>query len=822
MPAAELGAQVYQFPADEIAAMLSPKRLQRQWKGTEGPHHLAHFDCLVNSDAVSLALSSQSNSATTYISESLTERDHYEPLAKYLNARLKRVRKACRVIVDFKAEVCVGETSFPALKDESRLLPELNFYEYDRSTFDGIEGANLLNPDLVGINTLQASSTELDCCWQSTFDDHGPNRHLQQIQIAVGVKHIWSELIPHAAAYAHAQLSVNPMRSFSVVIAFNHVERQLRFLIFHRGGLTASVGLHVTDASTCAAVEKVFLSIALWSCREDAGFPSFTDCVRFVLPEMDDVGNADACCFGVMETVLDARHSIRGRNTLVGAVAVNALGLPSDTQNPGVHPRDKQETGKVSGREKQEKPSAEKSELIAPRPSNDELKLPQAMQALTSSPQQGPVKHVILKTGWYPSYRAEIGGKMLHACPDTFGTAGHVLSFIPCSEEDVPLTDDIFLPEPEHMADRLWQYRNATSQVADKSLDHRTMCVHITTSEGKRLETCKTPWDLVISAVHGMLGWLSLFQAGFLHRNVSIVNLLRLDPPLHRPKFTTTVIERVLRDMSADFSVFEKQSEFVVDLGSRLDRLDLAAGGLLPDFDGLLLSLRNEPAKHKLAELAHAVQMAVGELDIGTECRGMIIDGDQACELKDYFRSDHSRGTISGTRRFMSTTLRMALRHSTPYLQSPVDDHESAFWTGLSALLQGHADKDSEIEVEWAINLASHNLDIREAVVGPRKLGGPRELLVSQTKNPFILAMAPFFQEWYKQIVEARDDWAGAIMDVNDRTGGDQPTADDKELRGSLHAVHFQEFAYRGVLTLLRVAKKHRASLQSYGTEDRT
>ncbi|CAK5262596.1 unnamed protein product, partial [Mycena citricolor] len=83
--------------------------------------------CLVNSDAVSLALSSQSNSATTYISESLTEGDHYEPLAKYLNARLKRVRNACRVIVDSKAEVCVGETSFPALKDESRLLPELNF-----------------------------------------------------------------------------------------------------------------------------------------------------------------------------------------------------------------------------------------------------------------------------------------------------------------------------------------------------------------------------------------------------------------------------------------------------------------------------------------------------------------------------------------------------------------------------------------------------------------------------------------------------------------------------------------------------------------------
>ncbi|CAK5262594.1 unnamed protein product, partial [Mycena citricolor] len=135
---------------------------------------------------------------------------------------------------------------------------------------------------------------------------------------------------------------------------------------------------------------------------------------------------------------------------------------------------------------------------------------------------------------------------MLHACPDTFGTAGHVISFIPCSEEDVPLTNDIFLPEPDHMADRLWQYPNASSHVTEKFLDHRTMCVHITTGEGKRLETCKTPWDLVISVVHGMLGWLSLFQAGFLHRNVSIVNLLRSDPPLHRPKFTAAVIERVL------------------------------------------------------------------------------------------------------------------------------------------------------------------------------------------------------------------------------------------------------------------------------------
>jgi hypothetical protein len=107
---------------------------------------------------------------------------------------------------------------------------------------DGIRGAYALKPDGAGVrlSSNELSQIQLPRLWwrPKSLKD-------LMLDIAVQSKDDWGELIQQAATYTRALNNAKPLRQFSLVIAYNHVLREMRFLVFHAGGLTASRGLYL-------------------------------------------------------------------------------------------------------------------------------------------------------------------------------------------------------------------------------------------------------------------------------------------------------------------------------------------------------------------------------------------------------------------------------------------------------------------------------------------------------------------------------------------------------------------------------------------------
>jgi hypothetical protein len=131
------------------------------------------------------------------------EPDYYGPVIRVLNATLKA-----------------------ALKRQKKLsyYSSLCFSVYDRPVVEGKDGSHPLKPDGLGCNG-EISPTE-KVSWRD-------------IRIAVEVKGAWPELVAQAAAYSRCMFASSRGQNYNLVIGFNHKTCEVRFLFFHRGGVTA-------------------------------------------------------------------------------------------------------------------------------------------------------------------------------------------------------------------------------------------------------------------------------------------------------------------------------------------------------------------------------------------------------------------------------------------------------------------------------------------------------------------------------------------------------------------------------------------------------
>ncbi|KAJ7668097.1 hypothetical protein B0H17DRAFT_1088177 [Mycena rosella] len=68
-----------------------------------------------------------------------------------------------------------------------------------------------------------------------------------QIRLPVEVKNNWAQVIEQATIHARCLLSANPSRTFAPVLAFNQHSQELKFLIFHRGGLISHVSCNLAE-----------------------------------------------------------------------------------------------------------------------------------------------------------------------------------------------------------------------------------------------------------------------------------------------------------------------------------------------------------------------------------------------------------------------------------------------------------------------------------------------------------------------------------------------------------------------------------------------
>jgi hypothetical protein len=81
------------------------------------------------------------------------------------------------------------------------------------------------------------------------------------------------------ATYARCLIDAVPL-----IIEYNHVSTELRFLVFHVGGLTSSP----FKPQDCRAL-RLFLTLLTWKTRGDAGLPErYSDVGMFVQRNQDD------------------------------------------------------------------------------------------------------------------------------------------------------------------------------------------------------------------------------------------------------------------------------------------------------------------------------------------------------------------------------------------------------------------------------------------------------------------------------------------------------------------------------------------------------
>jgi hypothetical protein len=220
---------------------------------------------------------------------SKAEVDHYGSLITFLNACLD----ACRCVYN-----------------KSIYYNKLNFISFNRPTQDGVLGASPLKPDGAGANGVRAG--ELKLWWRPKTGDRS-----KTMEIPVEVKSTWRELVAQSGTYARAMRNARPLRQFSLVLAYNHSDHALRFLVFHAGGLTASPPLKLNKPDHYKNILCLILSLLTWKTPGDAGLPEWTNDVEMFLQKNPDDQEGLRM---LIDKALYAMRGLRGRCSQVSSL----------------------------------------------------------------------------------------------------------------------------------------------------------------------------------------------------------------------------------------------------------------------------------------------------------------------------------------------------------------------------------------------------------------------------------------------------------------------------------------------------------------------
>lgn len=283
----------------------------------------------------------------------------------------------------------------------------------------------------------------------------------------------------------------------------------------------------------------------------------------------------------------------------------------------------------------------------------------------------------------------------------------------------VPCTDGVFRrvdfdPKKLSVKERERLFAKGNMDVGGR--DTRTLVISLLADEGVDFENCDSGADLCECILHSMLGmsftfvhavctlhltsitgWLSFYQSGYLHRDVSIGNVLKLAEPVKRKPFNiqnatdfVTALMAARQLQAADRQSGDSNS--VADETTGLDDQQQTAeqqqtadqqsgnpNSVVNETTALDKQLRAIKGLHKsvtdktknlyesamefpnaqerldtyieLAETARAqaelVMDLVSKLGVGDTCRAIITDGDLSASMPSYFVTDHEIGTIS-------------------------------------------------------------------------------------------------------------------------------------------------------------------------------
>ncbi|KAJ8454650.1 hypothetical protein ONZ45_g19220 [Pleurotus djamor] len=792
----ELGAQTWEFPSDILARMLSAKRRNNPLEPNE-IDDLSAYTCDI--DGVSHVLDTACAAFDAGFDregwKNLPggEREHYPTIREYLN-KCVTVCHAALDSIHFKVE------------KRKRWYSELKFVVYDKATGDGVDNAAALKPDLAGGEL--AGFTHGVLYWNN------PKSSLQ-ILLPVEVKNndSWTAIVSQAATYARCLFSASPSRQFALVIGINHASKQLRFLVFHRGGLTASKALPMLEDGSRREILRLFLAILTWESAEDAGFAEWLSDAEIVLPrDKDD----EQGIVGVMGQVLSHGICVRGRATMVSRVSYDATSHPAVAlppakatplvpitpvrQSPRLQERSQATGG--SGKNPQKAPSSKKSAgkaAIQPAPNKKPTSSSKGLgkTALASSSKQksaggksrGTSQHALrgektdrdetpqspiaifterrrnvkfIRTHQEMLFREPLKSPPVGQRADAVVKISWPIDDTRSVEADAcfatrqPISNRLFLPSGSaDLRDFHWSL--FATPDSPPCPEYRSLWVHVSSLVGKSLSRVDHPKDLFYSIAHAMLGWLSILQHGFLHRDISIGNVLTIDNAITMPKFTveaTSDLADVLKAMSLEESSDVNQESSDVEQES-------------------------SDVEQESSVVKQEITRLLDDLNITEQCRGFTIDLDMATSLKTLFSKVHD-GERSGTRQFMSDPLVDSLKFSELYLQSPVDDLCSFYYVGQWAALFNQGAEDQN-------RMSPRFLDLRNSVDGSAPQRNEATTKIGKISTGSLRQYPPFL------------DWIEATDPGQDLVGGEAHR---------FYMPLFFKFAYRGVKEYLEILKE--------------
>ncbi|THU98458.1 hypothetical protein K435DRAFT_964912 [Dendrothele bispora CBS 962.96] len=812
----EIGGQTWQFSAQEISQMLSPKMLKKEVDANSVYHFVTDYDYLVDDEFVQKAVNKMPLPSTPPLAIE-PERENYPIIVEFLKKCVDNCKAAYNKAAEHQASQKKTSSRFPKLKKAgSHWWPVLKFSVYDKPTGDNVGSAEPLKPGFVG--THREPDEPSRCVWGATWGDESSQ---VGIDTPGEVKGNWRELINQAATYARAMTNFVPLRSFCLVIGVNHRQKTLRFLIFHRSGLSASEELSLTSVEGRRAIQQVFFSVYLWQTPEDAGFPSFTNGYEFALPTM---GNLEQPLTRVKEGFY---HSlcVRGRASFVLAVELVVPSLPPfDVVSSGFGRRPLYMDGRTvmslsnlpAPTKLPPKPAPQADAPIGhgcyhvSKPDSPLIPLTiYGMSKQTSNMQvlydkYGPF---VLKFSWQTQQKRTLEPKTFSAAHVEYGTPWHIMSLEVKASNGSAVCNTSFLPAPSKADAAFWPLYGVPQEYPE----YRSLWLTIHLGGGQTLEECDSAWDLCECLLQVAFDWLAYYAEGYLHRDISVGIVKLKKGPQLRKEFSTRFVRSLLNldveethasgtnagsSEDPSGSVDERMSQ--LKIGDKFWEDTIAAlKTKAPSGEEDQAAVTKYERQSAVIDMARQLEDTAEDLGVTSECKAYLSDCDMVAALKKYFDDNAHNGSLSGTAEFMNVPLREAMDERSPYLQSPVDDMHSLFWTALWCVLFNTKDRgQTSKEKQWRNHLQGSNEEREAAMSFILKRGTRKEY------SPMLRTMTPLFVQWRSSLDSLDQQWEPAWESV------DQGEADEKLLV-------FHDFAFRGILGFAKLIAEHRPRLMN-------
>ncbi|KAF9040340.1 hypothetical protein BDP27DRAFT_1347462 [Rhodocollybia butyracea] len=734
----ELGEQTWVLPTDALARALSAKHRKpntgRMKLDSENSDRLKYYDADIDKlepviDMASHHFVNSNPASLLQVSSKALERDHYPGLCDFF-------KPMCQFLC-----YCLHHHE----PNRTVFVKHLKFFIWDKSMKDGIDEAEPLKPDLAGLFCKEVPG---ELYWS-------PPAGGTQMKIPVEVKSSWPDLVLQAGTYARSLFSAAPLRQYALVLGYNQKDRDFRFLVFHRGGLTASNPLKLKDANDQEDFVRLFMSIFTWKDRGDAGLPGWCNENQAYLPGRGDVEH-----FLVnIERLLHRSTCVRGRSPRVWGFKIpdmmkkvpqvpptmtplipitQTVRRSQRAQSPAgsqsqLHPNSGTRRSRGEQANSASNPPMDKAELITISPEYAAGEIVKYIPlAVDWHPSQyplllGPGVSAVLKSSWVSLFGAVIEPKVRGDCSGMFGLPKHVYSFWAYHTDTCITTNHLFLPSSDLDTEAMEEYRWHLYKKDTERPDYRALLVQVMQDAGSSLVSAPDLQSLITAITHAHIGYYNMIQRSYQHRDVSIWNIL------------------------APNQLSECDIAFTID--------------------------QPNAVQEEILQLCK-------DLSIKKQHAAILIDADMAIDWNTYFDKAHG-GTKSGTEAFMSRwLLNPAL---TDHIHSPLDDYWSFYfvaqWACVFNPLSSYGVKDAALILYWRASLDGSRKDRDTATTDITK-----DPMSANKHGEFLRQAQPFLKAWANSLDSLQDE----VIDI--------PI--------SLSCEVFSDIADRGLLSFLKVAHK--------------